>query len=122
MLMIYIGDHVSSNCKLFADDCVIYRDVNSHDNAGFLHAQHDLEHILMWCRIWALPLSCSKCKAICITNKHSVLLTTYYLNNVDLCVGGNLKYIRLIIDRKLNLIDQSIYVVHKANRVLNLLR
>ena len=54
LFLIYVGDRVLSNCKLFADDCVIYRDLNSHADAELL--QNDLNHILMWSRIWALPL------------------------------------------------------------------
>lgn len=46
LLMLYINDlpdHISSNIRLFADDCVLYKKITSAVDASVL--QDDLKHV-----------------------------------------------------------------------------
>ena len=79
LFIIYINDimdEVSSTGELFADDCVIYREVSDRRDAEEL--QRDLENILNWTKTWQLALNVEKCKVMEITNRR----TTIRLNTV----------------------------------------
>ena len=45
-----IGDRVTSNLWLFADDCILYRTVTSLEDSKQL--QCDLDSISEWSRLW----------------------------------------------------------------------
>lgn len=70
LFLIFINDlpaTISSNIRLFADDCVLYNKVtNVHDS---IQLQDDLVKINKWCEQWLMPLNKSKCKLICFTRK-----------------------------------------------------
>ncbi len=70
LFIIYVNDiasTLSSECKLFADDCVLYQNITSNSDSTAL--QYDLNQVSDWCKKWQLSLNIAKCKAICITNK-----------------------------------------------------
>ena len=77
-----IGSDLTSQTRLFADDCTVYREVNGKTDMQAL--QTDLNHLYQWSQTWQLSLNLSKCKAICISNKRSPPLSPYYINNVPL--------------------------------------
>ena len=56
-----IMDEVSSTGGLFADDCVIYREVSHRRDAEEL--QRDLEKISNWTKTWQLALNIEKCQS-----------------------------------------------------------
>ena len=65
VVIIYINDimdEVSSTGGLFADDCVIYREVSHRKDAEEL--QRDLEKISNWTNTWQLALNIEKCKVM----------------------------------------------------------
>ena len=49
LFLVYINDitdYVSSSCRLFADDCILYRQINSPTDAAIL--QNDLKELENW--------------------------------------------------------------------------
>ena len=64
-----IGDAIDSKCWVFADDCVIFRQVNNKDDITLL--QCDLVTLYQWLQRWQFPLNLRKCKAMSIFNKRS---------------------------------------------------
>ena len=98
-----IGDDLSSTCKLFADDCVVFRPVNSRSDAEQL--QCDLNHVIAWSRKWQLSFNLSKCKAICISSKRSLPSFPYQLNNVALEWVDSFKYLGVFVDNKLIMLN-----------------
>ena len=54
-----IADNITSNIRLFADDCVLYRTINStSDN---ITLQEDLNKLVHWSNIWQMDLNVKKC-------------------------------------------------------------
>ena len=48
--------------RLFADDCVLYRDINS--NLYCSELQQDVEKIVMWCHTWQMFPNINKCHTL----------------------------------------------------------
>ena len=115
-----IGEFVQSSIRLFADDCVIFREVNSRDDTVLL--QKDLKQIYDWSQKWLLTLSTSKCKALCISNKKSPLYCLYYINSISLEWVDSFRYLGVRIDHKLKWASHVADITVKASKILNLLR
>ena len=92
-----IGDNLTSHSRLFADDCVIYREIS--ESSGCSTMQEDLVRVYEWTQKWQLALNLSKCKAIiCISNKRR---PAYRLNNVAVEWVDTFKYLGVRIHPKL---------------------
>jgi len=79
--LLYINDlplSVSSNVTLYADDTLIYRVINTSEDATLL--QKDLDALTQWAQKWMMNFNTNKCVHLTITRKASllVLLTTCY--------------------------------------------
>ena len=62
LFLIYINDigfGVSSTLRLFADDCILYRVIDSPRDSEIL--QQDLNLITQWCKCWQMRLNVDKC-------------------------------------------------------------
>ena len=73
LLLLYVNDlsaQLVSECRLFADDAVLY---NTRQNKDIL--QQDLLKLELWSKLWQL----SKCSVLSIKNPS--LEQDYYLNN-----------------------------------------
>jgi len=53
-----IGTDNSSTLRLFADDCLLYRVIDSAKDVEIL--QHDLNLITEWCKCWFMKLNLDK--------------------------------------------------------------
>lgn len=57
LILLYMGDsptHVTSSTCMFADDCVIYRNITNDIDSRSL--QEDLNVISYWCNVWLMEL------------------------------------------------------------------
>ena len=62
LFLIYINDiadNISSNIRLFADDCVLYRTINNTSDNELL--QEDLSKLEQWSNIWQMDFNVKKC-------------------------------------------------------------
>ena len=64
-----------SNVHLFADDCVVYRQVKSDSDYTIL--QDDLDSLENWENQWCMSFNAAKCNTIAITRKHKKILYPY---------------------------------------------
>ncbi len=63
LFLVYIDDistNLDSPCGLFADECVIFRQVTSEEDCSLL--QRDLSVFMEWTKTWQLRVNFSKCK------------------------------------------------------------
>ena len=70
LFLLYINDlpqHVTSEVRLFADDCLLYRAVRTPEDHHAL--PRDLEHIHAWSLTWGMSFNATKCYVMAITNK-----------------------------------------------------
>ena len=82
MFLLYINDikcGISSHLKLFADDCILYRTINSQQDQLLL--QHDLNIILKWTETWLMELNISKCVVLTCSR----LTSSTILSEITFC-------------------------------------
>ena len=81
LFLIYINDiavDIKSTIRLFADDCVLYREIKSHNDSNLL--QQDLDTLCRWAYKWQMRFNVSKCHIMYMTRKKSPLSSTYIYN------------------------------------------
>ena len=78
LFLLYINDiaeGICSHMKLFADDCLIYRTIQSSSDQHIL--QQDLNALVKWAEKWQIKFNTAKCKIMQMTNHHNKLLFMY---------------------------------------------
>lgn len=122
LFLIYINDLpsvVNSNILLFADDCVVFREItNSNDVASL---QSDLGAIADWCSEWLMQLNINKCKVMRVSRKSS-RPPPYHIDNIHLESVTSYKYLGVYITANLNWSAHIEHLINKANRMLGYLR
>lgn len=123
LFLIYINDlplHVSSNIRMFADDCVIYRTVTSPSDHTIL--QQDLDHIVKWCDDWLMSLNPTKCKLISFTRRQFTFHFTYNIANVPVESVTTYKYLGVTLSNNMSWNTHIAKVTSSANRTLGFLK
>ena len=124
--LIYINDISKGLSKgtsliLFADDSLLYRQINSPEDCKIL--QNDLNTLQSWETKWKMEFHPHKCQFLRITNKKKHFIPfDYYIHNVKLNLTDSAKYLGVIIDEKLKWKQQYNHVFKKANKALAFLR
>ena len=72
---------IESEIRLFADDCVCYREIK--DMEDILKLQKDIGHLGIWARKWGMRFQPVKCNIMRLTKKHNKIQASYTLE-VDL--------------------------------------
>ena len=109
-----------SEIRLFADDCVCYRQIDSTDDISKL--QKDIDQLCKWARKWDMRFQPVKCIIMQLTRKRIKTINTVYslegtvLENVD-----NIKYLGVAISKDLKWNTRLSNVCTKANRTLGFL-
>ena len=89
-----IGNHLSSPIRLFADDCVIYRQITNHTDVSAL--QSDINQITRWCYQWQMEVNVSKTKYIQFTRTTNPELHSYMINNMVVENVSPIKYLKIV--------------------------
>ena len=79
-----LPDNIRSSVCLFADDCVLYRNIHSIQDCFIL--QEDLTSLGQWEAYWQMKLNVVKCHSIRVTlhQHHKQILFDYSLQNQTL--------------------------------------
>ena len=120
LFLIYINDLpecVSSMCSLFADNCLVYRKIESERDIEVL--QNDLTNLELWARKWLMTFNTDKCKVIQISLK-PLTLNSYTLYGRHLKGVNEAKYLGVTIDCKLSFTKHI--ECKKANSTLAFIR
>lgn len=123
LFLVYINDlpnSLSSHVRLFADDCVIYRNISSDSDR--LALQSDLNKINHWCSTWLMSLNVSKTKCMSFTNAATRFPSQYSLNNMTLELTSTYKYLGLHFQSNLSWHHHIEVTLAAANRSLGLLK
>ena len=123
LFLIYINDIstvVNSEIRLFADDCILYRQIQSSTDVNIL--QEDINSLLRWANKWQMKFNVSKCCILPITRCKQPHSFTYKLGNDAISTVKSHQYLGVNIssDLRWNLHIQDI--VAKASRTLNFVR
>jgi Reverse transcriptase (RNA-dependent DNA polymerase) len=120
LFIIYINDivtNVKSRIRLFADDCVIYREVSDETDEEIL--QEDLARIGEWMHENNMQLNLSKCEIVAFSKKKEPKAKTYKLEGQELGRKNGAKYLGVWLDEKLEWKSQVAKVAEKGIRSLN---
>ena len=111
---------VSSRVKLFADDSVLYRHIES--SADHDKLQQDLFQLEEWAAMWQMNFAPSKCYIMSITLKRQPSSFSYTLCNTPVEGVTFQKYLGVYITNSLNWTKQAVEVKKKANKILGVLQ
>ena len=105
LFLVYINDlpdGLTCTPRLFADDCLLYRIINS--DADTEAVQADLATLEAWERKWDMEFAEDKCKVLTITLKHkrNIRIKDYKIHNYLLKRVDSAEYLGVKLDSKLN--------------------
>lgn len=124
LFLLYINDivrDIDCNIRLFADDCIIYKEINSITDCTIL--QNDLNKLQKWQQTWLMKFNIEKCNIIHITNrKTNKIVYQYSMNGNTLKETNKCTYLGISIENNLKWNTHVSNTIHKANNVLGLLR
>jgi hypothetical protein len=106
--------------RLFADDCALYRKINSQADCQIL--QDDLDKLQQWETDWMMAFHPSKCQVINVTRKKKKEVFPYSIHGHILAVEKVVKYLGVNIHEKLSWNDHIGQVTKKAQNTLNFLQ
>ena len=106
-----------SRLRLFADNCIIYRGINSNDDEVLL--QKDLDQLYHWTETNKMRINESKSKLITFSRSKHVSTVCYKLGRDQISRVSSCKYLGVYFDSKLSWGNQVNYVVGKAWRSLH---
>ena len=123
LFLVFINDLpscIKSTCRLFADDCLLYRQIHSkHDSDVLQNDLHCLEH---WANKWFMQFNPIKCVVLTITHKVHPTVTHYTLYDQMLAHVQEAKYLGLTLDSKLTFNKHIECICKRANSALAFIR
>jgi hypothetical protein len=123
LFLLFINDLptvIDSQCKLFADDLVVYRQVRDQEDVQAL--QRDMNSLEKWESTWGMKFHPDKCEHITITRKRKPLVSSYTLRGHPLKKVDQAKYLGVSISSDLDWKGHINKSVTKANRSLGFLK
>ena len=122
LFLVYINDlpnRVVSSRSLFADDCLLYRQIRSPEDCRIL--QDDLLKMEIWANTWKMVFNIDKCEVLQISLSNSAPVN-YCLYDNPLRIVNAAKYLGVLLDSKLNFNRHIETICKKANGVLAFLK
>ena len=115
-----LPDCVSSEIRLFADDCLLYRPIRSRADA--IRVQDDLISLQTWEDKWLMSFNPDKCEVLRITNKRKgIIASEYSIHGSVLRTVESAKYLGVTISRNLSWKPHINSIIKKANSTLGFL-
>ena len=97
LIFIYdLPDNINSTVRLFADDCVLYRNIRSEDQQIL---QDDLNKLAQWEEAWLMKFNVANCHSMRVT-KHPLqkqIIHDYSLHNQVLENVSSAKYLGITV-------------------------
>ena len=124
LFSLYINDissDIESEIRLFADDCVCYREIK--DEKDTMKLQRDIDRLGFWARKWGMRFQPVKCNMMQLTRKRiKKIHASYTLEGTNLENVESIKYLGVTITSDLRWNTHVSNVCTKANRTLGFLR
>ena len=125
LFLIFINDlpdNIRSSVRLFADDCVLYRNIKSPIDCQIL--QDDLNSLSQWETDWQMKFYVAKCHSMRVTRHlpDKQILFDYTLHQQKLEQVQSAKYLGLTITDNLNWGQHVSEISCKATKTMGFLR
>lgn len=111
---------VRSHCRLFADDCLLYRPIRTLQDQ--LDLQVDLDRLQEWAKVWGMRFNASKCQVLRISRSARPLDRFYTIGDHILDQVTSAKYLGVIINDQLQWDTHIDSITARANRTIGFLR
>ena len=110
-----LPDNIRSSVRLFADDCVLYRNIYSIQ--GCLTLQEDLTSLEQWEAGWQMIFNVAKCHSMRVTRHqhHKHILFDYSLHNQTLESVQSAKYLGITIPDNISYVTCYMYIRLKVD-------
>ena len=123
LFLLFINDLpacVESKTRIFADDCIVYRNVKTLQDCQAL--QNDLFKLTDWELKWGMLFHPDKCNTLQVTRARNPLTFTYSLKGQDLEAVNTAKYLGVDLSNNLSWNSHMDRTTKKANSMLGFLR
>ena len=123
LFSLYINDissDIESEIRLFADDCVCYREIKDEEDT--LKLQRDIDRLGSWARKWGMRFQPVKCNMQLTRKRIKKIHASYTLEGTNLENVESIKYLGVTITSDLRWNTHVSNVCTKANRTLGFLR
>ena len=125
LFLIFINDlpdNIKSSVRLFADDCVLYRNINSLQDCLIL--QEDLDSLGLWEADWQMKFNVAKCHSMRVTRhySHKQIIHDYTLHQQTLENVQSAKYLSITITENMDWGHHISDISSKATKTLGFLR
>ena len=124
LFSLYINDissDIESEIRLFADDCVCYREIKDEEDT--MKLQMDIDRLGSWARKWGMRFQPVKCNMMQLTRKRIKRIhASYTLAGTNLENVESIKCLGVTITSDLRWNTHVSNVCTKANRTLGFLR
>ena len=123
LFLLYINDlpeNVKANVKLFADDCLLYKEINNISDGQDL--QNDLKALESWEYEWQMSFNADKCFIITAGTKITKINYEYKIHNQDLEKVPHRKYLGVTLSKDLSWKQHINNITKKSNKTLGFLR
>ena len=125
LFLIFINDlpdYIShSTLRLFADDCLLYKTIESPQDA--IDLQQDLLAMQTWENTWLMRFNISKCFVMRVTQSTKYKISyDYQLHNTILNSVNHCKYLGVVLQSNLHWSKHVQEISAKANSTLGMIR
>ena len=125
LFLVYINDlpeWVSSTLRLFADDCLLYREINNQSDTETL--QQDLDNLQHWEKTWLMEFAEEKCQILQITKKYkrNTIMRDYSIHGYSLQAVQEGKYLGVTLQGKLSFTPHINNIVKMATTTRHFLQ
>lgn len=123
LFLLHINDLpqvVSSQVRLFADDCLLYRAIHKQEDQVSL--QRDLDTLKSWGDTWGMRFNAKKCNVMRLSRSRSPLCKFYTLGGHILEEVNQAKYLGVTISKELEWSSHTALTAGKAGRSLGFIR
>ena len=123
LFLIFINDlpeDINSRTRLFADDCILYRQISSENDQQLL--QEDLDRLATWEKTWGMEFHPQKCSDMRISRAKTPRTFQYHLKGVPLAEEQSSKYLGVDLQSNLSWKNHISRITKKSNNMLGFLR
>ena len=123
LFLLHINDLpsvISSKVRLFAEDCLVYREIKNRQDQIAL--QKDLNLLENWGSKWGMRFNAAKCNIMRMSRKQTPISTQYELSGQVLEEVKDAKYLGVTVSDDLEWTKRINAITTKANSKLSFLR